>query len=141
SAKLTNGEVYVYQRVSLEPNTTYTLKATVKSEAGNVVYLGANNFGNGTASITFEETTFKTDSLAFTTGDNPDNDATVYIWKMEGTGNVWVDKISLTADFSGQIPDQTAGLGTYYISPAGNDSNAGTSPANAWQTIEKANQI
>lgn len=141
SAKLTNGEVYVYQRVNLEPNTTYTLKATVKSEAGNVVYLGANNFGNGTASITFEETTFKTDSLAFTTGDNPDNDATVYIWKMEGTGNVWVDEISLTADLSGQVPDQTAGLGTYYISPAGNDSNTGTSPANAWQTIEKANQM
>lgn len=30
---------------------------------------------------------------------------------------------------------------TYYISPAGNDANAGTSPAQAWQTIEKINTV
>ena len=28
---------------------------------------------------------------------------------------------------------------TYYISPSGNDANAGTSPASAWQTITKVN--
>ena len=29
----------------------------------------------------------------------------------------------------------------YYVSPAGNDSNSGTSPAEAWQTIGKVNSV
>ncbi|MGB3525321.1 MAG: hypothetical protein WBB32_05075, partial [Flavobacteriales bacterium] len=28
----------------------------------------------------------------------------------------------------------------YYVSPSGNDSNNGTSPATAWQTIDRLNQ-
>ena len=30
---------------------------------------------------------------------------------------------------------------TYYVSPNGNDTNDGTSPAKAWKSIEKVNQI
>jgi hypothetical protein len=30
---------------------------------------------------------------------------------------------------------------TYYVSPTGSDSNAGTSPATAWQTINHVNQV
>ena len=32
-----------------------------------------------------------------------------------------------------------AHLASYYLSPAGSDANAGTSPATAWQTISRAN--
>ncbi len=33
-------------------------------------------------------------------------------------------------------------LGTdYYVSPTGNDGAAGTSPADAWQTIDKVNSV
>ncbi len=141
SAKLTGNEVYLYQRVNLEPNTTYTLKASVKSLSSTPILLGANNYGNESVSITFEDTDFKTDSLTFTTGANPDNDPTIYIYKTEGTGDVWVDAISLVAEFSGPVPDEQAGLGTYYISPQGDDNNTGTSPSEAWQTIDKVNQM
>lgn len=141
SAKLTGNEVYLYQRVNLEPNTTYTLKASIKSLSNGPVLLGANNFGGEAVSILFDDTDFKTDSLTFTTGANPDNDPTIYIYKTEGTGDVWVDAISLVADLSGHVPDEPAGLGTYYISPLGNDNNTGTSSSEAWQTIEKVNQM
>ncbi|MBK8341749.1 MAG: hypothetical protein IPK99_18030 [Flavobacteriales bacterium] len=30
---------------------------------------------------------------------------------------------------------------TYYIAPSGNDANSGTSPAQAWKTIARVNQI
>ncbi|UCF44002.1 MAG: hypothetical protein JSV99_03520, partial [Planctomycetota bacterium] len=30
---------------------------------------------------------------------------------------------------------------TYYVSPSGNDNNSGTSPGDAWQTINKVNSI
>ncbi len=36
---------------------------------------------------------------------------------------------------------KSGGLGTYYLSPLGDDSNAGTSPDQAWQTIDKINSI
>ena len=30
---------------------------------------------------------------------------------------------------------------TYYVSPSGNDNNTGTSPQDAWQTINKVNSV
>ena len=30
---------------------------------------------------------------------------------------------------------------TYYVSPSGNDNNSGTSPTDAWQTIDKVNSV
>ncbi|SHF66835.1 Carbohydrate binding domain-containing protein [Mariniphaga anaerophila] len=141
SARLANNEVYLYQRVVLEPNTKYTLKASVKSELGDVIYLGVNNHGNEPSNIIFQHTEFKTDSLIFTTGENPDNDANIYVWKVDGTGKAWVDDVSLIADKTGQAPDEPGGLGTYYVSSSGNDNNAGTSPSDAWQTIEKVNRM
>ena len=51
--------------------------------------------------------------------------------------DIWVgDKSASVA-----IHDKAGGLGTYYISPQGNDSNTGTSPNEAWRTIEKVNRI
>ncbi len=140
SAKLANNEVYIYQRISLQPNTTYTLKASIKSESGIPVFLGAKGFGSGSVTITFDHTAFKTDSLIFTTGENPDDDPNIYIWKTEA-GDVWIDDVSLIANNAGQVPHEPGGLGAYYISPLGNDSNTGASPGNAWKSIEKINQI
>jgi len=30
---------------------------------------------------------------------------------------------------------------TYYVSPSGNDDNSGTSPSEAWKTIDKVNSV
>ncbi|KAF0234677.1 MAG: hypothetical protein FD181_3638 [Prolixibacteraceae bacterium] len=141
-AELTGERVYLYQPVNLEPNTTYKLSATIKTESGNLTFLGANNFdGTQGKSLEINNTEYKTDTLTFTTGDNPYNNPRVYIWKESGTGSVWIDNFSLVADTTGKIPDEPGGLGAYYVSLAGNDSNTGNSPGNAWQSIDKVNQI
>jgi hypothetical protein len=56
-------------------------------------------------------------------------------------GNVWVDDLKLTAETTEQIADEPGGAGVYYVSPTGNDNNTGTSPQDAWQTIEKVNRV
>lgn len=142
SAELGGDKVYLYQPVNLEPNTTYKLLASVKTELGELAYLGANNFGEpeGT-SRAFTSTTYKTDSLTFTTGDNPYNNPRIYIWKEFGPGRVWVDDFSLTAVTTGNLPDEPGGLGNYYVSPLGNDNNSGTSHEEAWKTIDKVNRM
>ena len=43
--------------------------------------------------------------------------------------------------FSFLIFNFTAGATTYYISSSGNDSNSGTDPSSAWQTINKVNSF
>ncbi len=47
----------------------------------------------------------------------------------------------MIVDTVGKVPDEPGGLGKYYVSSTGNDSNSGTSPEQAWQTIEKVNRI
>jgi hypothetical protein len=141
-AELTGDSVYLYQPVSLEPNTTYKLSAAIKTELGELTYLGANNFGYDTGkSLAFTSTTYKTDSLTFTTGGNPYNNPRIYIWKVSGPGRVWVDDFSLIAVTSGNLPDEPGGMGSYYVSPLGNDNNSGISPEEAWKTIDKVNQV
>lgn len=141
-AELKGEEIYLYQPVSLEPNTTYRLRASVKTELGELTYLGANNFGDTTGkSLEFTSTTYKTDSLTFTTGDNPYNNPRIYIWKEFGPGRVWVDDFSLIAVSTGNLPDEPGGLGTYYVSQLGNDNNSGISPQEAWKTIDKVNRM
>ena len=39
------------------------------------------------------------------------------------------------------VIDEPGGLGAYYVSPSGDDSNDGTSPEQPWQTISKVNGI
>ncbi len=140
-AKLTGPQTYLFQLISFEPNTTYKLSATIKTELGDTIYLGANDFGGNPVSKVFNSTNFKTDTLTFTTDVNLGNSPKIYIWKPNWTGSIWVDDVVLTADTTGKIPDEPGGLGTYYVSQSGNDLNSGTSPAEAWQTIEKVNRI
>ena len=49
----------------------------------------------------------------------------------------WIEEIKLKA---GTI-NQPVGSGTYYVSLLGDDNNSGTSPEEAWQTIDKVNSI
>lgn len=141
SANLSTEEVYLYQHVNLEPNTTYILSAAIKTESGEIVYLGANNFDGEPVTVTFNHTDYFTDTLYFTTGEIPEDNSSIYIYKTESTGSVWVDNISLTKNLNGQLPYEDGGQGAYYISPSGNDTNSGTSPADAWQTIDKINGV
>lgn len=141
-AKLKGTKVYLFQPVFLEPNTTYKISATYKTESGDPTYFGISNlWGNTGKSIIFHNTTYQSDSISFTTEGNPGNNTRIYFWKEEGNGGVWVDNIAIIADTTGQIPEENGGLGNYYVSSFGDDGNTGTSPDAAWQSIEKVNQI
>lgn len=49
---------------------------------------------------------------------------------------------SCTPEMQGELEQVlTEAKHTYYLSPAGNDANSGNSPDDAWQTIEKVNQM
>ena len=138
-AKMGGKSVYLYQSFLLEPNSTYKISAHIKTQQGQVVYLGAKGFGGAEVSVAFSDTQYKSDSLVFTTGNNQDNNTQIFIWKPDGSGAVWVDDVVLFAD--ALIPEEVGGLGNYYISPQGNDTNPGNSPNQAWKTIQKVNQV
>jgi len=141
-AKLGNGDVYLYQPVNLEPNRTYTMKASIKTASGDVVYFGVSDVWNSAgAYIVYNDKNYKTASLSFTTGANLGNNPCIYIWKGNLTGTIWVDNIVLAPDPLINPPDEPGGMGVYYVSPSGSDSNTGTSPAKAWRTIDKVNKI
>ena len=139
SAKLTGVRVLLYQPFNFEPNTTYKLSASIKTESGEIAKLGAKEFGGIEVSKDFNDTNFKTDSLEFTTNGNPGNNPQIYVWKPNGSGSVWVDDVKLTAVTTIPVADEPGGLGTYYVSLSGNDNNSGTSQVTAWRTINKVN--
>jgi hypothetical protein len=138
-AKLSGKSVFLYQYFSLNPNSKYIISAHIKTQQGQIAYLGAKGFGGAEVSVAFTDTQYKSDSLVFTTGNNPGNITQIFIWKPDGTGTAWVDDVTLFAD--GLIPEEIGGLGNYYISPQGNDNNTGNSPEHAWKTIQKVNQV
>jgi hypothetical protein len=131
-ATISSQEGYLFQPVNLEPNTTYKISATIKTEAGDVVYFGVKNiWGTTGVSVVFTATDFSTDSLVFTTGDEPGDNQEIYIRKGSGAGGAWMDDLKLTAETTGRLADEPGGAGVYYVSPTGNDSNTGTSPQDA----------
>jgi hypothetical protein len=141
-ATISSQEGYLFQPVNLEPNTTYKISATIKTEAGDVVYFGVKNiWGTTGVSVVFTATDFSTDSLVFTTGDEPGDNQEIYIRKGSGAGGAWMDDLKLTAETTGRLADEPGGAGVYYVSPTGNDSNTGTSPQDAWQSVEKINRV
>jgi hypothetical protein len=91
--------------------------------------------------VVFTTTYYSTDSLVFTTGDEPGNNPEIYIWKGSGAGGAWMDNLKLIAETTGQLADEPGGAGVYYVRHTGNDSNTGTSPQDAWQSIEKINRV
>ena len=142
SVTLNNDEVYFYQPVSLEPNTTYTVSGTVKSESGDIVWFGVSNVNSsGGTSRNFTNTDYETKTWSFTTDDSPGDDPKIYIWKDNGSGIAWADSLVLLKDNSINQPKPPGGFNTYYVSPLGDDSNSGTSPGEPWQTIDKVNSM
>ncbi len=138
-ARLNSGEVYLYQPISLEPNTTYTVSATIKSDSGDNILFGVGNvYSSGGSTKYFSNTNYETKTWSFTTDGSPGNDPNIYIWKSAEAGNAWVDSVILIKEPQVTQPQSSGGF-TYYISPLGNDSNSGTSPGDAWQTINLVN--
>ena len=142
SAKLGNVQVYLYQPVNLEPNTTYTVSAAIRSFSGDSILFGVGNvYSSGGSTRYFSNTNYETQTWSFTTDESPGNDPNIYIWKEVGTGIAWVDNIVLMKEIQGNQPNPPGGFSTFYVSPDGNDSNSGTSQESAWQTINKVNNI
>ncbi len=125
----------------MEPCTTYKISVAIKTESGDSILFGVSNVNNeGGKSIYFlSDTNYETVSLSFTTGESPGNKPNIYVWKKNGTGVVWVDDIVMTIEPHVNQPKPPGGFGSFYLSPRGNDSNTGTSPDQAWQTIDKIN--
>jgi len=140
-AKLESNEVYFYQPVNLEPNTTYKISAAIKTELGDSILFGVSNVDSeGGKSIHFlNDTNYETVSLTFTTDESPGNQPNIYIFKNVGTGILWVDSIVMIIIPEIVQPEPPGGFGSFYVSLQGNDSNTGTSPEQAWQTIDKIN--
>ena len=142
SAKLGNDEVYLYQPVNLEPNTTYTVSATIKSDSGDSILFGVGNvYSSGGSTRYFSNTNYETQTWSFTTDESPGNDPNIYIWKEVGAGIARIDSVVLIKEIQGNQPNPPGGYSTFYVSPEGNDSNSGTSPGSAWQSINKVNSI
>ena len=55
--------------------------------------------------------------------------------------SVMIRKISLAIQCLGLLLPLQAWAATYYVSPNGSDSNAGTSASSAWRTIDRVNQL
>ncbi len=139
-ARINSGEVYFYQPVNLEPNTTYTVSATIKSESGDSILFGVGNvYSSGGSTKYFSNTNYETQSWSFTTDGSPGNDPNIYFWKDTGSGIAWIDSVVLIKEPQINQPKPPGGFSTYYVSPSGNDSNTGTSQGDAWQTIDKVN--
>jgi Carbohydrate binding domain len=80
----------------LSPNTTYVYSGYGKvANSGEVVSLGAKNFGGSEISSSINTTSYAQASVTFTTGASNTN-ATVYFYKASGTGGAYGDDFSLT---------------------------------------------
>lgn len=139
-AKVQGDLTLLQQKIAVQPNTKYKVSVYVKNDQAQAVYFGVQDYGGEKISRYFTATEYVKDSLYFTTNDTP-NDALVFIWKQDGTGNAWVDNFSLVVDSAGTEVEEPGGLGNYYVSVNGSDSASGTSVNEAWKTIQKVNTI
>ena len=82
--------------VGLTPNTSYTLTASTRmSTVGENVYIGAKNFGGSEVSALVSNNSYAANSVSFTTGSNSTT-ASVYLYKGGGSGDAYVDDVTLT---------------------------------------------
>ena len=81
----------------LIPNQSYTLTAWMKVSSGDEIRLGAKNFGGTEINTPVTSTGWTQVSVIFTTGTSGTT-SEIYAWHSAGTGNVWVDDISITCN-------------------------------------------
>ncbi len=140
-ARLNGDEVYFYQPVNLEPNTTYTISATIKSGSGDSVLFAIDNiYSTGGESKYFTNTNYETKSWSFTTDESPGNNPGISVLTGINSGVVWIDSVVLIKEPQVNLPKPPpVDFSTYYVSPSGNDANTGKSQTEPWQTINKVN--
>lgn len=80
----------------LQPNVTYVLTAWGKTaNAGESVYMGVKNYGNPEQAVPLTGTTWQQGTIDFTTGAS-NTTATIYCYKVSGTGAGYCDDYTLT---------------------------------------------
>lgn len=122
----------------LSANTTYTLKAFGKVDAGVTVAIGAKNFGGTETFTTISSSSYTEGSLTFTTGSSSTSAIIFFYKNNNASGYAYGDDFQLTPLSAGG--NTSPGNTTYYVdSQGGVDSNDGKSPATAWATLSKVN--
>ncbi|WNR46001.1 carbohydrate binding domain-containing protein [Paenibacillus roseipurpureus] len=95
--KLNGGPGSAEQIITVQPNTTYTLKGRGKVAVnGESFTLGVKNFGGTSVSVPFTSLQYTENSLTFTTGAT-NTAATIYMYKATGTGAAYGDDVTVTA--------------------------------------------
>jgi hypothetical protein len=86
----------VYQNVSVQPNTTYTLTGYAKTTNSEPVWIGVKNYGGTEKYTEIKNSAYTKGSSTFTTGAS-NTTAQVYLWKSSGGANyAWGDDFSVT---------------------------------------------
>lgn len=95
-AKVGSGGAVAQTVTGLTPNTTYTVTGRLKVEtAGQLAYLGVDNYGGSSVSVPTSLASFTQKSVTFTTGPS-NTSANVFVYQ-GGTGSVYCDDLTLVA--------------------------------------------
>ncbi|WNR46004.1 carbohydrate binding domain-containing protein [Paenibacillus roseipurpureus] len=95
--KLNGGPGSAEQIITVQPNTTYTLKGRGKVAVnGESFTIGAKNFGGTFISTPFTSLQYTENSVTFTTGAT-NTTATIYLYKATGAGAAYADDVTVTA--------------------------------------------
>ncbi len=91
-----DGVMRLEQTLSVQPNTTYTLRGSgrVDSSGQNSV-MGVRGIAAGQASVQFKSAQYQEKSVSFTTTAS-DTTATVYLYNGQASHSGWFDDISLS---------------------------------------------
>ncbi|HUO11019.1 MAG TPA: carbohydrate binding domain-containing protein [Phycisphaerae bacterium] len=90
----TSTDSWIYQNVSVSPNTTYQLTGFGKVTAGTSQLSVQNYGGTQLNSLNFSSSTYAQQFLDFTTGPSAST-VTVVLYRPAGTGNAYFDDISI----------------------------------------------
>jgi hypothetical protein len=141
-AKLENNEVYFYQPVNLEPFTSNkNSPAKIKEPGEDITLSGIRNLEGKVGKNTYflNDANYDIVSFSFTSDENPDNKSTNHVWNKDESLIASTNNIEVTFETEPIEPKPPKGFSSFYVSPQGNDSNTGTSPNQAWKTIDKIN--
>ncbi|HET8581077.1 MAG TPA: peptidoglycan-binding protein [Candidatus Paceibacterota bacterium] len=123
------------------PSVSITSPANGATVSGSVTVTASASDDHGVASVKFivDGTTKGTDksapfTMTWNTGAVLDGSHAIVAVATDVGGNVATSStVTVTTD------NGLVGGTTYYVSPTGSDSNAGTSPSSPWKTVSKVN--